>query len=495
MIMSVIMCFIYALVTVLGLALSFFTETREITHTYEARGQTDRSKQRKFEFTIERESVYFFFTDEMFLRYEEPLIYAVQSNGEKVNVSKLRNFDRHSAETDAVSFYVSEKTYTYEWRWGYVILGAYVLLVVIYGEFRMIRRAKRIICAEREKTSDFVRSFYQKCYSLKITDITADGALEKAMLVGQSFQLTTAEEVKKAFVLGQKEELKADEAHKAQILQKKQQEEKEKMAALRQLRQKVKLDYDNEKRLSSITGKQKYLSIIDTQCKALDRDCESLANFNALDAFQHHKADNWGWAGGLASGIAGPGAGVVAAMESHEKTKQHNAAVDKFNADLIASGYDPLKLNEKRDKKIASWKKKKEKLQNYSALINNAVIDNNAQQYFDDLKFTITGSYLRDSGYLQLSVTVLQEEAVTILDAPACLDGSVRISVLDSQNKVVGEAYFNAAYECQPSKAGFDKTKTRKVIAIPLAGDCFDCEELYHFSVAPVSMWLIERVV
>lgn len=93
--------------------------------------------------------------------------------------------------------------------------------------------------------------------------------------------------------------------------------------------------------LANLWGEKKRIRMLENQCEDCKKAIEALENLqratmNVGEAFlaQQRKESSWGTAGGIASGIAGPGAGVTAALN----TMAHNAQIQEHNQEMV-SGY------------------------------------------------------------------------------------------------------------------------------------------------------------
>ena len=85
--------------------------------------------------------------------------------------------------------------------------------------------------------------------------------------------------------------------------------------------------------------------------------------------------------------------------------------------------------------------------------------------------------------------------SVKIGNTPASLDGTYKIQVLDSRNRVVGLAYYNPPgfAELNLCDVGFSLTNQIRVVAAPKNGCVFSNKEKYSFKIIPIKVWKIQH--
>jgi len=393
------------------------------------------------------------------------------------------------------SVYLSDEIYRNFDIGGVLILLAYVTFLIVIPFAVCIYSFKTKRNAKKEAVRKNIDEYYNKCLSLKIYGTDKKDDQEKLLLVAKNFGYTTLEQAIKNYRKGQEQAKTYNENNKKAKLAEEQKKDFLAKQEIEKKREEERQEYVFEKTRSEKTGKRKYISIIEEKIKSKQAEYKEIEKIDEFAPFKHHKKDNWGWAGGIAEGIAGPGAGVIAASMAHEETVNYNNAVDKYNTSLIENGYDPGAVMDAKRKKLKGIEGEINKLKEYADAIQKTLINDDCMESdFGKLRFTVVGSLMEETLNLSLKVSVKVLEPITLLGQEAIIDGSVLIEVLDKNNRKVGEAYYNACdtktYKLQ--KAGFNHSETRSVIAVPTNKTGFHKDEKYHYNVKPNAIWTIE---
>lgn len=169
---------------------------------------------------------------------------------------------------------------------------------------------------------------------------------------------------------------------------------------------------------------------------------QALTQLGMIYASQQQRESSWAIMGGIAEGIAGPSAGIIAASQTianNRKVQEHNAAMRKASMDIM-SGIpslvgDTMKLHEERDKIEQAWNESKTKV------VLSKPTANEIWQNINVGKVTVKKN---PSGVLAVSVPVSLKEQF-VLDVPdnVCMvvDGVLRGEVW-FENKFVDYIYF-----------------------------------------------------
>ena len=475
---------------IMGFDINIDTENRE----YEYVGYYLNNDHKSKDINIEYEYLEIEFFDQN-VYFENPKIFAEQHTGDVL----LNKIDYWGDERDIVynstNIYKSDETYRKFYFKGVFIIILYILFLILIPILVFIAIWKNNIINKKNAINENIDAFYKKCISLKIHSVDTEEQKEKLLLVAKNFGYTTIEEAIKNYEMGAKRKKEHIEAKKQLKIEEQRKQDLQLKQEIEKLRSEERQQYLREKELTKITGKNKYISIINNNISTSQAEYKEIEKIDAFTPFMKHKKDNWGWIGGIADGIAGPGAGVMAAAEAHERNVNYNNAVDQYNTSLIQNGYDPTKVEEAKRKKLKSIKNRIEKLKKYIIEIDKVIIkDDSIKSDFEKLKFTINGKVIENTLNISLEVAVEVMEPITLLEQDAIIDGSILIEVLDEKNQKIGDAYYNAGdtktYNLQ--KAGFNNSKKRKVVGIPCNDKCFDPNEKYHYKITPITIWTIE---
>lgn len=169
---------------------------------------------------------------------------------------------------------------------------------------------------------------------------------------------------------------------------------------------------------------------------------QALAQLGMIYANQQRKESSWAIMGGIAEGIAGPGAGIIAASQTianNRKIQEHNAAMRKASMDIM-SGIpnlvgDTIKLHEERDKIKQAWDAAKTKV---------VLSKPTAEEVWQNINVGKATVKKNPSGVLAVSVPVsLKEQFVMDVPDNVCMvvDGVLRGEVW-FEDKFVDHIYF-----------------------------------------------------
>lgn len=206
---------------------------------------------------------------------------------------------------------------------------------------------------------------------------------------------------------------------------------------------------DRATALSVLTGCSKRVKMLeyeiedmDEQIQALSQGEEAMRTLSNAMWDQQKKEGDWAIAGGIANGIAGPAAGMLAAsqvMANNQKIQQHNEMMRRTSSNILSgmSGIssDRKSLVELKSKALRRQQEAKRKI----ALPGHS--SNDIWKHIQAGKNKIVKS---ETGVLHISLAVRIEEPF-VLDVPkgvgTVLDGTLKAEVW-FDNKNLGTAYF-----------------------------------------------------
>lgn len=373
---------------------------------------------------------------------------------------------------------VGESTSFY-WTNALIVLAVYI----VFFAFPLYIWCSNIATTVRARRNKHADKVYAKFASVGITDLNDADRKRDVLLIKKHYGLKTAK-LRKLFVLGKE---------RAQNIEQEEQK-KEKVKTRKKVTEEQK-SYEEEQARSNIRGKEKYLQPVRKAYSAADAYHAQLMDMCGEDFFEKKKADNWGWAGGLAAGIAGPVAGAIAAVEAHERNMAHNAAAEAHNRALVEAGYTSFEIDEMLDNERESVALSKSILSDAWNDIEDRVLDDaDVEDKMRYLQFDVSGR-VDAQKKLKMQVDVQLVEQPLLLGKPAILDGSVRIDVLNERGKKVGEAYYNApGFDTgEMDTVGFAEKATCKAVVKSTTGKGFSEDEAYTYKVTPIALWLIEE--
>lgn len=253
--------------------------------------------------------------------------------------------------------------------------------------------------------------------------------------------------------------------------------------------------YKIQKRLSKLTGKKKYLYGLKrtlAETKELAFEKRVLADRSTgFEGLIFEKEANWGTKAGIAGGLFGTAAGIAVAVDEIAKTEEYNQMAREHNTRLLNSGWKPGGVK-------AAWEREASNLAsdvNYLKSIYRSV--KKAKTVFnpdEKAQLVVKRAILQTSGYVKLTISN-RSECVKIGNAPASLDGTYKIKIVNSQKRVVGVAYYNPPGFAEPNlcDVGFSQAKQIQVFAAPRNGGVISTEEKYSFEFIPIKAWKIQH--
>ena len=356
------------------------------------------------------------------------------------------------------------------------------------AEEKRLERQKRF----QEEKSPHIR-FYHQCTERGVTEVDSPEGLKGLKIIGAANGITNIEEAKKSFLLGKKY---AEEPREERSI-----EERELSFGWDVKK------YNKEYGIAQIAGKLKYYGgKIDTPTGPYDPDGLKKTALQMAN-YQAPKSD-WAIAGGLASGIAGPAAGVVTALDVQSKNAAAEAQAEEIrtaglNLYVAASQMGHGKMSEDA----------KQRIELESNLKKALVDETDPEEKMQALHFENWKIKLNESGSFYVTVTLSTTRPTMLLNSQAILDGSLRIEILDQNDQTIAEGYYCAPGYDMVSLAqknhtavlenltkkfyagiGFPQKETISVLCIPKA-PVFDSDipiKSYHCKVSPVHLWLIE---
>ena len=213
---------------------------------------------------------------------------------------------------------------------------------------------------------------------------------------------------------------------------------KEKQEQLNKTEQ-LKRDEEKECKLlekySNYIGRDKRIAILtDKKNEAMaqaDNKRDAASAVMDVAKMSYIKEQDWALRGGLASGIAGPAAGLATALDSQSKNSQiraHNESVAKNAVDMqmkVLKEASKYKIQADRYDKMIEESKLK--------LVSN----DSAQVCFSKLVFEEPTVNVSETGTCRVGVSIRAKENLLIFDdVDAVIDGTIIASIYDGQRKI-----------------------------------------------------------
>lgn len=281
----------------------------------------------------------------------------------------------------------------------------------------------------RTGADKYVEQFYRDCSADGITDANRASDIEKMLLFAQRIGIEgSRQELISAFQKGQKiaENTAAEQ----------------KMAKLRGEENQILKDntqyisyYGREKRIQICKDCIRLCDEVIEQCERQDKQITKGGN-----ALYQNKGD-WAVAGGIASGLAGPVAGLAAALN----VQQNNLAIDASNkavaSMMFAMGGQVFKTKNAAKEKKEFWEKRLAKAQ--QSLVEDLPVDD----LYNALNIELVKKERSETGAARIQARVSQRKPIKVFkDVDAVVDGSLSVEVR-KKKEVLGKGTITFPYE------------------------------------------------
>jgi len=359
------------------------------------------------------------------------------------------------------------------------LVGAFSVSLSLIGIVReKIYRKEKMTRIETEKKqkeeNQHALDFFNKCKQKGVLSVATTEEINSLNIIARSMGISNLEEAKQLFEKGKS--VAADVEAEAIKSQKQKEEE----------------TFQEEKAKAEIKGKDKYLSKIRKEAESHKKSAaaaEAMGKIYVKESFSHQaQTQNWGVAGGIAEAIAGPAAGVAAALDVQRKNEQAKASAEKNRQACrnISNQMFNISFDEASKQRNAEWKIKR---------IDEKIIDDSdVRGKFEILEFSNWHFELLETKNIRATSFVNVKEPVKLLGSKALLDGSIMIIVYDKTGKIVGSGYYSAPGfdETDLSKIGFTSKSNLYISALCITDETIENTEGLYCEVMPVNMWTME---
>lgn len=192
---------------------------------------------------------------------------------------------------------------------------------------------------------------------------------------------------------------------------------------------------------------------------------------------------DWALHGGIASGIAGTGAGIATAMDIQNKNAQIRHSNQELASTIGGIATDSISMiysiEHDAEDTIEFYQKK------INDVKNKIVKDLDPEMLFTKLNPSVKSYKISDTGAVKLKVEVNAPKDFFILeDTPAVIDGTLYVDVIDpAAGETVGEAI------CVLPIGGVEKKTTIDCICLNPSKKI----DSYDFYFASTNLWAIEE--
>ena len=289
------------------------------------------------------------------------------------------------------------------------------------------------LAAEHEKQN--LRNFYQMCQKADITAIQTEADLQKATQIAGTMHLgevDVKELYRKGAALNSRENFAA--------AQKKQQERE---LALNKIRVEERTKCEEAEKYAGYSGREKRIAMLSDQYKIAQKNAYLMSQAPSVlttPLVSTPRDTDWAIHGGIASGIAGPAAGVATAMNIQRQNAENRARADAVNSAYVSSLVRSGAL-EKAAQAEKEYSAEADKLQAQIQEAEAALIaDDSPQECLERLRFDGVRVMVSKTGTCRVMASAYLKDDFTIFNnVSATVDGTILAEICDG-NSVIGHA-------------------------------------------------------
>ncbi len=267
--------------------------------------------------------------------------------------------------------------------------------------------------------------FYSECKDNHIIDLSTPANKQKAQLIAQRLGCSGYNNFEAYF-----------KNAKRLYLQKYEKEQKEQRRdTLMKLKAEEEVLHEKLTRYANYQGRDKRVAMLTDEHAQLKQKAKDMSNamWGVMGSTQQKELD-WATRGGIASGLAGPGAGAAAAVDAQIKNAQiraQNQANMEAMAPLFFDGLSKSGDYEKAAERVAKA---------LEAARIKLVADTGKNKVLGKLNISLKKVDISDTGAFTVKAAVSAPNPITIFDnVPAVIDGTISAD-LYQKGKLVGQA-------------------------------------------------------
>ena len=367
--------------------------------------------------------------------------------------------------------------------WVFAIVSALCIPYYLKDEKRIKEENKRKeLAVENERKEIFISLFLDcKQRAVDENDLNSIGLIAKNHGITEDFL--------DAYNKGK-------QYYEEKLIEQKRLQEKETKEELERLNNRYNEKYDDIKKQSEVVGFEKYFIKHEERMKDLEARAnlgKSISNYgNALQSTTAQKQD-WAIAGGIASGLAGGGAGVATALDVQRKNAQ--AEIDASNTRAEGRYVSSLAYSGVISSITAEGRKELEEYLTKCDRMKRRLVDDSCKEdKFNYLNISVEDKKILTDEYVELKLKYSVNDGLKIINSDAILDGSVKISLLHNGD-VIGQGFYCAPGfdELSIDKIGFDSDESGTVICkcISSQSNFADFDD-WEYKIEPIKLWALE---
>lgn len=365
-------------------------------------------------------------------------------------------------------------------RISLIVGGVLVILICVLLVVLDIRKQNAYEKRTAEEAADKVDrnlsgKIYSECKKREISDFSSPENEYALKIIANNFGVTDIEKAKEYYQKGKSQ---------AETSKKQNEEYSLSSAKTSELN-----EYNEQYEKTAIVGRNKYLG---KRIQSAGSSSSSLKDV-AMQAMNYRAPQqDWAIAGGLASGIAGPAAGIATALNvqaANAAAEAEAAQIRQLGAQLYAASLSSSNRSHMDEKQLKAYENERH--------VRNAICDDTEpEQKLKSLSFSDWQFQILKTGNIAVKGNCSLKEKIELLSAPAVLDGSIKLEIKDKHKKTIAEGFYNAPGfdEIDLQRVGFQNAKEIKATCISVIDEGKEMPPVNELScvVSPVHLWTIE---
>lgn len=277
-----------------------------------------------------------------------------------------------------------------------------------------------------------LRNFYQMCKKAGITAIQSEADLQKAAQIAGTMQLGDVD-VKALY-------LKAASLNWQENQETERKKQQELELALNKIRADERAKCEEIEKYAGYSGREKRLAILRDQYKKASSNAYLMSQAPSVltTPLVSTRDTDWAIHGGIANGLAGPGAGLATAMNIQRQNAENRARADAINSAYVSS----LVRSGALEKAAQAEKKYKDEAEKLQAQIQEAetalIAEDSPQKCFERLRFDGVRVMVSETGTCSVMASAYLKDNFTIFNnVNATVDGTILAEICDG-SRVIG---------------------------------------------------------
>ena len=289
----------------------------------------------------------------------------------------------------------------------FVLITFFVIKWHIEGKQEERERNARLAVKQDNQN---LRNFYQMCKKAGITAIQSEADLQKAAQIAGTMQLGDVD-VKALY-------LKAASLNWQENQETERKKQQELELALNKIRADERAKCEEIEKYAGYSGREKRLAILRDQYKKASSNAYLMSQAPSVltTPLVSTRDTDWAIHGGIANGLAGPGAGLATAMNIQRQNAENRARADAINSAYVSS----LVRSGALEKAAQAEKKYKDEAEKLQAQIQEAetalIAEDSPQKCFERLRFDGVRVMVSETGTCSVMASAYLKDNFTIFD-------------------------------------------------------------------------------